>query len=80
MTNTKDIAKDWTPVKISAKIRNTYGDNNCNVAWTWCIDTFNMPGFTKLWVFDSYDTFYFKKPADATMFLLTWGHRDSDNL
>ena len=62
-------------VKISPKLRDTYGDRNTNVAWQWCIDNFGLPGQQPSgyrWQFDTSHTFYFVDEQDATMFALKW--------
>lgn len=42
----------------------------------WCETTFGPGGRKNRWRFgwtDKSDTFYFKNPKDATMFILRWG-------
>ena len=62
-------------VKISKKLRRTYGDRNTQVTWQWCMDNFGapsqQPGVARWW-WDTENTFYFTDQADAVLFALKW--------
>lgn len=63
-------------VKISNKIRNDYnGPNGTSTCWKWALDNFGSPGQTPngfRWQWNTYNTFYFRDEADATLFALKW--------
>jgi hypothetical protein len=60
-------------VKISKKLRNTYGDNGTQVCWQWCIDQFGPPepNGTR-WAWDTTRTFWFHQEQDVVLFQLRW--------
>jgi hypothetical protein len=76
----EDLIKDFTVVKIPARYRNMYRVKDgvhygVHIVWNWTCERFGTPGQTPSgfrWTWDTYNTYYFRDPADAVLFALKW--------
>lgn len=60
-------------IKISKKLRTTYGDRNTNLVWQWCCDNFGSPEPNgSRWAWDTDRIFWFHNETDAAWFSLRW--------